>query len=387
MMVTFISQCEKNALKKTRRVLDAFASRIGNNTWQTVITQDGLDTVKKLLRKTASKSTAVSCHWLRSRSRAELVWVVGKRQKFNAQGAVPVNSTRRVLTGSEWETGWTLATSIQLAATLAALLHDLGKSTVGFQKKLTAKNTVQADPYRHEWISLRIFEAMIHGCQSDQAWLERLQHFSEYVQKKPNWLAVLHNHNTEYDKGFDHLPPLAKLIAWLIVTHHRLPLNTKDYDFAKGKELLKRAKFFKPNMAWFYKRLQPFNGWVRSEKSCAERNDTEDFWRFAALVTESKNWQKSLQRWTRKILNHPPLLQLPATNNPLLMHLARLCLMVGDHNYSSLDIDDKRRLKGDNNSQLIANTCRQTGEPKQTLDEHLLGVASFTAHFSRLLPR
>ncbi|PJC67895.1 MAG: DEAD/DEAH box helicase, partial [Zetaproteobacteria bacterium CG_4_8_14_3_um_filter_59_5] len=24
MMVTFISQCEKNALKKTRRVLDAF---------------------------------------------------------------------------------------------------------------------------------------------------------------------------------------------------------------------------------------------------------------------------------------------------------------------------------------------------------------------------
>ena len=28
MMVTFVSQCEKNALKKTRRVLDAFANRI-----------------------------------------------------------------------------------------------------------------------------------------------------------------------------------------------------------------------------------------------------------------------------------------------------------------------------------------------------------------------
>ena len=39
MMVTFISQCEKNALKKTRRVLDAFANRIGDNTWQTVITR------------------------------------------------------------------------------------------------------------------------------------------------------------------------------------------------------------------------------------------------------------------------------------------------------------------------------------------------------------
>ncbi len=40
MMVTFISQCQKNSLQKTRRVLDAFANRIGDNTWQTVITLD-----------------------------------------------------------------------------------------------------------------------------------------------------------------------------------------------------------------------------------------------------------------------------------------------------------------------------------------------------------
>jgi len=68
MMVTFVSQCEKKALDKTRRVLDAFANRIGDRTWQTVITDDGLAAVKKLLRKTASKNTAVSCHWARSRS-------------------------------------------------------------------------------------------------------------------------------------------------------------------------------------------------------------------------------------------------------------------------------------------------------------------------------
>ncbi|HUH43942.1 MAG TPA: hypothetical protein VLZ44_02110, partial [Treponemataceae bacterium] len=63
MMVVFVSQCEKKALGKTRRVLDAFADRIGDNTWQTVITEEGLNAVRKLLRKTASKSTAVSCHW------------------------------------------------------------------------------------------------------------------------------------------------------------------------------------------------------------------------------------------------------------------------------------------------------------------------------------
>lgn len=95
MMVIFVSQCEKNALAKTRRVLDAFANRIGDNTWQTVITNEGLQAVRKLLRKTASKSTAVSCHWIRSRSRSDLLWVVGNRNKFNEQGIVPVNYTEK----------------------------------------------------------------------------------------------------------------------------------------------------------------------------------------------------------------------------------------------------------------------------------------------------
>ncbi|MGM7373699.1 hypothetical protein ACOI3T_26445, partial [Acinetobacter baumannii] len=38
MIVTFISQCGKKAIPRTRRVLDAFADRIGDNTCQTVIT-------------------------------------------------------------------------------------------------------------------------------------------------------------------------------------------------------------------------------------------------------------------------------------------------------------------------------------------------------------
>ncbi len=97
MMVTFVSQCQKNALKKTRRVLDAFADRIGDNTWQTVITEDGLQTVKKMLRQTASKSTAVSCHWIRSRSRSEFLWVVGNKSQFNEVGVVPVNYTENEL--------------------------------------------------------------------------------------------------------------------------------------------------------------------------------------------------------------------------------------------------------------------------------------------------
>ncbi|OAI21878.1 CRISPR-associated endonuclease Cas3'' [Methylomonas koyamae] len=97
MMVTFVSQCQKKALARTRRVLDAFANRIGDNTWQTVITEEGLIAVKTLLRKTATKNTAVACHWIRSRSRSELVWIVGNRNQFNHSGIVPVNTTSKEL--------------------------------------------------------------------------------------------------------------------------------------------------------------------------------------------------------------------------------------------------------------------------------------------------
>jgi CRISPR-associated endonuclease/helicase Cas3 len=76
-------------------VLDAFANRIGKRTWQTVITDEGLQAVKKLLRKSATKNTAVSCHWIRSRSRSDFLWVVGRKSAFNAQGFVSVNYTNQ----------------------------------------------------------------------------------------------------------------------------------------------------------------------------------------------------------------------------------------------------------------------------------------------------
>lgn len=39
MNVLLISQCSKNALTETRRILDQFAERRGDRTWQTAITQ------------------------------------------------------------------------------------------------------------------------------------------------------------------------------------------------------------------------------------------------------------------------------------------------------------------------------------------------------------
>ena len=87
MNILLISQCNKNALKETRRILDQFAERRGDRTWQTPITQAGLETLRKLLRKTARKNTAVACHWIRGHDHSELMWVVGDAAQFNLNGA------------------------------------------------------------------------------------------------------------------------------------------------------------------------------------------------------------------------------------------------------------------------------------------------------------
>ncbi|MBE0407417.1 type I-F CRISPR-associated helicase Cas3f [Psychrobacter sp. AOP22-C1-22] len=399
MIVTFVSQCEKKSLKRTRRILDAFANRIGNNVWQTAITEDGLQTVKQLLRKSATKSTAVSCHRNKTRQLTELVWIVGNKRKFNEVGVVPVNRTKRNILHSEWENEWSYASSIQIIATLAALLHDIGKSTVGFQKKLLV-GSKQGDSYRHEWISLKLFELMIGDCSTDEAWLDHLMNLNEWLENN-NIENLLSNANKDV-VNIKAMPPLAQWIAWLIVTHHRLPPIKKvfyPYKDIQRLQLPQNTLEIKRDLNQFYGKIEPFDYWVKNPKSLEEMTKAQlkDFWQFEHLVINSPAWQKNIKRWSKKALNDPTLMQLSqqavddnkAISDPFLLHISRLCLMVGDHNYSSLKEDDSRCITVDSSfKNLAANTDRTASTPtvKQSLEEHLLGVGAFTAHFCRALP-
>lgn len=399
MIVTFVSQCEKKSLNRTRRILDAFANRIGNNVWQTAITEDGLKTVKQLLRKSATKSTAVSCHRNKTRQLTELVWVVGNKRKFNEVGVVPVNRTKRNIMHSDWENDWSYASSIQIIATLAALLHDIGKSTIGFQNKLI-KGSKQGDSYRHEWISLKLFELMIAGCGADESWLNRLMQLDDWLNN--NDIEKLLSKTNQDTVNIEAMPPLAQWVAWLIVTHHRLPPADKVFHSFTAIQRMQQPKetlTYKQDLQQFYSKLTPFDYWVKNPKSFEEMTKTQlkSFWQFEHLVINSRAWQKDIRRWSKKALNDPTLMQISqqatdgkkAISDPFLLHLSRLCLMVGDHNYSSLKENDSRCITV--NSQfknLAANTDRTASTPtvKQSLEEHLLGVGAFTAHFCRALP-
>ncbi|MGR6982023.1 type I-F CRISPR-associated helicase Cas3f [Testudinibacter sp. P27/CKL/0425] len=394
MMVIFVSQCEKKALTRSRKVLDAFANRIGDNTWQTVITDDGLQTVRRLLRQTASKNTAVSCHWIRSRSRSDLLWIVGNRQRFNLQGVVPVNHTRRNLLHSEWENH--CIASIQIIATLAALLHDLGKSTVGFQGKLR-QSAVKGDPYRHEWISLKIFEWLLQGCSNDQMWLTRLADIKAYLANPTISLQDFLQQQRDAAK-VDTFPPLAQWIAWLIVTHHRTaPFDKVHYNSGQIKQRKQDKQYLREALLRVYQHMKAVDFWVKNPtaQEALPKSKQEEYWQFDTLILASPAWQKAVKRWARKALQHQPLLQLSELaaqsgkpiEDTLLLQFSRLCLMMADYHYSSLDRDDKRRVSGAKEfATLWANTDKTTKEVKQTLDEHLLGVAGAAAQFARVLP-
>lgn len=376
MMVTFVSQCEKKALARTRRVLDAFADRIGDNTWQTVITQDGLLAVRKLLRKTASKNTAVACHWVRSRSRSELVWIVGNKQKFNVRGLVPVNSTSNPNCFRDDQADWHYLPVIQSLASLAALLHDWGKASARFQEKLKQDyKGKQGDALRHEWISCLLLKALIESTDkgSDSGWLSALGNgeVDESQLQKVNLNSI--------NDPLAGLPPIARLVSWLIITHHRMPVQRMTH-----KELLNEWEE-EPAQSMdelFIHIKQDWGYWNEPAK-----HTLKDCLRFPqGLVTNSGPWLKSLKRWASKLHDQQPLITTLMENGgyrPTLHH-ARLCLMLGDHYYSSLTIEASGPWK--NQIGLIANT-QKDGAPKQALDQHLIGVYEQAKRNVRKLPR
>ncbi|MEX5351037.1 type I-F CRISPR-associated helicase Cas3f [Pseudomonas juntendi] len=389
MNILLISQCDKRALTETRRILDQFAERRGDRTWQTPITQAGLETLRRLLKKTARRNTAVACHWIRGLDHSELLWVVGDARRFNTMGAVPTQSTRRNILRHEDENDWHTAEDIQLLARMAALLHDLGKACASFQARLKPGVPPSKNLYRHEWISLRLFQAFV-GNDDDATWLSRLA--TPSVTDDASWLAPGRLFRDGLDLAsplpFAKLPPLAAAIGWLVVSHHRLPVLPTAEDTRPKRNAGFGAPTNNLNRRHLDNLLERVSHlWNESLDSDSSENAL-DYWHFEhGLPVTQPSWRAQAAKVATRLL----ALNSKAGKgdwlaNPYIMHLARLSLMLGDHHYSSLSAESPQRVKGDGKCPLLANLDAQ-GRPKQPLDEHLLGVAQACATIVHGLPR
>ncbi len=354
MNIILVSQCSGRAINESRRILDQFAERTGVRTWATPITENGLSTVRKLLKQTARKNTAIACHWVHSNGEFELLWIVGKAAMFNERGRVPTNLTERDVLRSDDENDWHSLTAIRLAAEMAALWHDFGKASALFQKKLESNERL-ADPYRHEWVSLRLLQAFV-GKDADEVWLARLVHIdveSDVWQQR----LICDGITPSIDKPFANLAPFAHLVAWLVLAHHRLPLPNLEGVSNNA-------------LAAIWTELDA--SWAHSNESAMV--NANDCWRFnGGLPTQSQTWQIRAKKLAADILRDPKHLSLASINNPFIAHLARLALIAGDHQFSS---EEGNRNFGDERYPIFANT-RADGSRKQRLDEHLIGVARY----------
>ncbi|TDR06737.1 type I-F CRISPR-associated helicase Cas3f [Marinomonas communis] len=393
MNILLVSQCSKKALQETRRIIDQFAERTGDRIWQTAITEQGLATLRKLLKKTARRNTSVACHWIRSNNRTDLKWIVGNPRRFNSEGTVPTNVTGRDILRAKDENVWHTAEDMRLLACIAALFHDVGKANQAFQDKINPrKKTDSFEPYRHEWVSLRVFEAFVQTAiagvepsQQDQAWLTALTlidaHSDDLVQK----VLIKDGLDKSIRSPFRYLPPVAQTVAWLILSHHKLPEpDQSDSNYlVRPQRMLSSVK-------------SPWNS-PQSAKDWS-RKEIEAVWTFPkGTPFRSKVWRERLARVALQALKRPSFIKTEWLFDPFTLHLSRLSLMLADHYYSGQNRVGKKSAWHDpawgkaQKDIVFANTWRERGSAdkgkyNQTLDDHLIGVYHHSHQMVRKLP-
>ena len=371
MKVLFISQCSKKATLETRRILDQFSERKGACAWETNITLQGLETVKKLLKMTARRNTAVACHLLKGRLKSQLLWIVGNSKLFNEKGNIPTNVTRRNILRSEDENGWETGEAVSILSSLAGLFHDFGKANLLFQSKLLKEKGAKTyEPFRHEWMSLLLFKTLV-GNKTDEEWLKYLSEITP--EKESEILEEFQSDTKAMQKNpLIDLPQVAKIIGWLILSHHRLPVP-KDFStipIDKIDEWMDHKKIFSAKWNSYsltedwsqdeWKRLISFEKGtpIRSEAWCNSANLKSSLaLKYFSLV--NKDWFSDL----------------------FSMHLMRATLMLADHSYSS---EISKGEFQDKSYNAYANT--KFGKLDQKLDQHNIQVSRYAYYISKTLP-
>ncbi|MCX8957825.1 type I-F CRISPR-associated helicase Cas3f [Erwinia psidii] len=372
MNILLVSQCTKQALTETRRILDQFAERKGERTWHTAITLEGLNTLRKLLKKTARRNTAVACHWIKAGHQTELVWIVGNLRRFNTQGAVPTHSTQRDILKKHDEDRWHCAESISLLAALAGLFHDFGKANALFQNTLKGTGK-RYQPWRHEWVSLRLFCAWV-GNRSDREWLTALSKVTA-ADEQQVWQNLYQDSDPPYQNPFMNLPPVATTVAWLILSHHHLPASPSGGEYPP--DISRMSDWLTGQLTAEWNATNHLHPWTEQERS--------DAWCFPdGTPFRSATWRGKAQKFAARALKLPSLSDAGGLEQRFTSHMARLVLILADHHYSGLPAT-----KGwqDPEGKTWANTCRQTTALKQRLDEHNIGVSQNALLIGRCLPQ
>ena len=328
MHIVLISACEKRALKRSRAILDSYALRAGDRTWASAITIEGLRELRTALKRVASRHTAVACYRNEGMRRMKLLWVVGSPRHFGPNGHFPAGTTRRKQPAPApvW------VRQAALLADAAGQGHDVGKATIAFQRKLRDASAPQKDSIRHEWVSLKVIQALRAGADWPTAW--------RCLEAKRDRESIPFS-----EEG---LSSVLDVFDFLVVTHHGL------FGPRTGKEAIS------------------FSNHVRADPPF----DPAQYQPYAPLPDTSLAYlNKKLQR-LEKIA--PPEGVDARLYWRALALIARAGLIFADHYISSLPKPK--------DAELYANTKRLPGgtgrKLDQSLDQHLSDVSGMAGQMT-----
>jgi CRISPR-associated endonuclease/helicase Cas3 len=324
MHIVLVSYCERNAIKRTRALLDSYARRTGDRTWLTPITTEGLSELHKALRKSATRQTSVACFRNDGMKRMRLLWTVGNNKNFDKNGISPVATKKKSASIMP-----TWARICALIAETAGFMHDLGKFNEEFQHKLKNTNTMTMDNVRHEWLSMFLANSLIDG----QSWAEAVS----LLEKNPKKFSdKQHREETLIFKK--NLESIIDSLLYCVATHHKLPSKEK------GGSMINNEKHVRHQNG-------PFNN-PKIHFSPSEK--------LIGLV----------QRNIKKIKE---LANIITTENPIywraIATLSRMALILADQSISAINYSSE---VNHFNSQAYANTYN--GQLNQDLSWHLENV-------------
>lgn len=248
---------------------------------------------------------------------------------------------------------------ILFAVQLAALFHDIGKCAKFMQLKLRLTSKLN-HPYSHEWVSLKIFEAICVG-KTDEEWLTDLA--SGNITDKDLLSAIKPDGKSEFSK----LAPFAQLVAWLIVSHHSLPnaqtKSSKNTIVANSGE-------------WVGCFDADWNS-NRSEHDYSQE-ELKDNWLFdKGTLLRSKVWKLHVERVCKSAVSELDLSDIKGLACSFTMHYSRAVLVLADHTQSAKPKSPNSN-NHDNTFKLFANTRKSEKSGKKVLnqfvDEHCIGV-------------
>ncbi|MCF4010650.1 type I-F CRISPR-associated helicase Cas3f [Rheinheimera sp. UJ63] len=263
---------------------------------------------------------------------------------------------------------------IDFLAALSALFHDFGKATLLFQHKINPKKKSKIyEPYRHEWVSLRLFQAFAAN-KSDQQWLSELTSLTQDDESTLIENLYCDNPSRTALAPFEGLSPVARVVAWLIVSHHRLPAFTLE-----GSTLEPSVK----NMAnWLDDDFDSI--WNSKQSIQSTEHQRELNWSFKKRTPFSSNtWRLKASEVAKEALCCKALFENDYFDQRFISHIARLTLILADQHYSSLPPEIKWQ---DPNYTAYANTDRIKKIYNQKLDEHNIGVSHYSSILAHQLP-